>query len=243
MHPHKRHWPRPCRQVHHYFVVNRPLGCQPDPSQILGAIVATSHRPAGVAFSRADSAADVVPGVSVCLSFALVFLPSLHHQKEAHSGAAVVRGSQHQLVLPRRGRPDGLDHLPDELGPDLGHGLVLGEGHVGEQGRVAGDAGLGVAVDIGLPLPAGCVRVACANVLGLEPLELLLGAELVGLMGWGTVWIWLALPFLVCLHSFVRGRGAGGGGHTILMFKAALLWRVELRMRDSLTAPIPTVDG
>lgn len=43
------------------------------------------------------------------------------------------------------------------------------------------DAGLGVAVDVGLPLPARGVRVPGADVLGLEALELLLRAELVGL--------------------------------------------------------------
>lgn len=43
------------------------------------------------------------------------------------------------------------------------------------------DAGLGVSVDIGLPLPARRVRVPGPDVLGLEALELLLRAELVGL--------------------------------------------------------------
>jgi hypothetical protein len=51
---------------------------------------------------------------------------------------------------------------------------------------VADDAGLGVAVDVRLPLPARRVRVPGADVLGLEPLELLLGAELVGLYRWGN---------------------------------------------------------
>lgn len=46
---------------------------------------------------------------------------------------------------------------------------------------MADDAGLGVAVDVGLPLPARRVRVAGADVLGLEALELLLRAELIGL--------------------------------------------------------------
>lgn len=43
------------------------------------------------------------------------------------------------------------------------------------------DAGLGVAVDVGLPLPTRRVRVPGPDVLGLEALELLLRAELVGL--------------------------------------------------------------
>lgn len=85
-------------------------------------------------------------------------------------------GHHHQLVLPRRRGAGRLDHLPDQLGPDLGHGLVLGERQVGEERRVPGDAGLGVAVDAGLPLPAGRVRVSRADVLGLKPLELLLRA-------------------------------------------------------------------
>lgn len=43
------------------------------------------------------------------------------------------------------------------------------------------DACLGVAVDVGLPLPARGVGVPGADVLGLEALELLLRAELVSL--------------------------------------------------------------
>lgn len=48
---------------------------------------------------------------------------------------------------------------------------------------MSNDAGLGVAVNVGFPLPAGRVGVAGADVLGLQPLELLLGAQLVGLQG------------------------------------------------------------
>lgn len=44
------------------------------------------------------------------------------------------------------------------------------------------DAGLGVAVDIGLPLPGCRVWVASADVFRLQALELLLRAELVGLL-------------------------------------------------------------
>lgn len=93
--------------------------------------------------------------------------------------------SRDNLVLARRRGAHGLDHLADELGADFRHGLVLREGHVAEQRRVADDAGLGVAVDVGLPLPRGGVWVARADVLGLQALELLLGAEFVGLEGWG----------------------------------------------------------
>lgn len=46
---------------------------------------------------------------------------------------------------------------------------------------MADDTGLGVAVDVGLPLPAGRVWVSRANVFGLETLQLLLCTELVGL--------------------------------------------------------------
>lgn len=43
------------------------------------------------------------------------------------------------------------------------------------------DAGLGVAMDVGFPLPTRRVRVPGPDVLGLKALELLLRAELVGL--------------------------------------------------------------
>lgn len=46
---------------------------------------------------------------------------------------------------------------------------------------MADDAGLGVAVDVGLPLPGRGVWVAGADVFRLQALELLLRAELVGL--------------------------------------------------------------
>ena len=43
------------------------------------------------------------------------------------------------------------------------------------------NAGVGVTVDVRLPFPTGRIRVASANELGLEALELLLCAELVRL--------------------------------------------------------------
>lgn len=46
---------------------------------------------------------------------------------------------------------------------------------------MADDAGVGVAVDVCLPLPTRRVWVPGADVLGLQPLELLLGAKFVGL--------------------------------------------------------------
>lgn len=46
---------------------------------------------------------------------------------------------------------------------------------------MAGNRGVGVAVDVGLPFPTRRVGVSCANILGLQALEFLLVAELVGL--------------------------------------------------------------
>ena len=46
---------------------------------------------------------------------------------------------------------------------------------------MADDGRVRVALDVGAPLPAGRVGVAGADVLGLEALELLLVAKLVGL--------------------------------------------------------------
>lgn len=90
-------------------------------------------------------------------------------------------GRQNHFVLSWRRRSDRLYHLANELCPRLGYGLVLRKRHIRQQGGVADDACLGVAVDIGLPLPTGRVRVTCANILGLQALEFLLGAELIGL--------------------------------------------------------------
>lgn len=44
-----------------------------------------------------------------------------------------------------------------------------------------GDRRIRVALDVGSPLPARCIGVASADVLGLEALEFLLVAKLVGL--------------------------------------------------------------
>lgn len=70
---------------------------------------------------------------------------------------------------------------PDQLRPHLGDRLVLGERDIGKLGRVAREARVRVAEDVGLPLPTGRVWVAGADVFGLEPLELLLGTKFVGL--------------------------------------------------------------
>ena len=72
---------------------------------------------------------------------------------------------------------------PDHLGTNFGDGLILGQGNVRKHGRVADDVGKCVAVDVGLELPARRVGVAGTDVLGLEALEFLLRAQLVGLGG------------------------------------------------------------
>lgn len=109
--------------------------------------------------------------------------------RQAHSGTAISRPLRRcqrddggLVALPRRRWPGRLDHLAEQLGADLCGGLVEGEGHVGELRGVADDAAVGVAVDVGLPLPRGRVGVPRANVLGLQAFEFLLGAELVGLL-------------------------------------------------------------
>ena len=78
-----------------------------------------------------------------------------------------------------RARGDRNHAHPNQLRADFGHGLVLRERDVGDERRVADDARVRVAVDVGLPLPAVGVRVAGADVFGLQPLELLLRSELV----------------------------------------------------------------
>jgi len=72
---------------------------------------------------------------------------------------------------------------PDHLSADFGDGLVLSQGNVGQQWRVADNVGECVAVDVGLELPACRVRVPGADVFGLEALEFLLRTEFVGLYG------------------------------------------------------------
>ena len=94
----------------------------------------------------------------------------------AFSGSGHCRQPTHAI---ERGRGKT---YPDQLGTQLGDRLVLGQGHVRKQRRVSDDARVRVAVDVCLELPACGVGVACADVLCLEPLELLLGAEFVGLI-------------------------------------------------------------
>jgi len=101
-----------------------------------------------------------------------------------HDGPSVVvlvRRRNGRVVFAHRRRAHGQQHFPDQVGAHLGDGLILCHGEIDEQGLVAHQAGVGVTVDVGLPLPAGRVWMAGADVLGLEPLELLLRAELVGL--------------------------------------------------------------
>lgn len=82
------------------------------------------------------------------------------------------------------------------------------------------DAGLGVAVNVGLPLPARRVRVPGANVLGLEALELLLRAELVGL--------WVEGDEVSIFGQELDGRGVGAEERTILSGQFARLSRREM---------------
>jgi hypothetical protein len=70
---------------------------------------------------------------------------------------------------------------PNQLVPHDVHGLVLGKRHVGEHGRMSDNGRVRVPMDVGPPLPARGIRVACPDVLGLESLELLLRSKLVRL--------------------------------------------------------------
>jgi len=74
-----------------------------------------------------------------------------------------------------------LYHFLDELRPHLGDWFILGQRHVRNLGGMADYAGVGVAVDVSLPLPAVRVGMSGADIFGLETLELLLRSELVGL--------------------------------------------------------------
>lgn len=78
------------------------------------------------------------------------------------------------LPFTRRRRTAWLNHLADELSAYFGGGLVLGEGDVGQLGRVADEARIRVARYVGPPFPRGRVRVSRSDVLGLQALKLLL---------------------------------------------------------------------
>ena len=74
-----------------------------------------------------------------------------------------------------------------------------------------GEARVCVAVDVGLPLPARRVGVSRADVLGLEPLEFLLVAELVGLF--------------VLLLVVEKGFGKGGNGpFSVVVVVVVVAW-------------------
>ena len=60
-----------------------------------------------------------------------------------------------------------LSTYPDQPSADLGNGLILRQSDVGDLRRVAGDARVRVAEQVGLPLPARSVRMSRADVLGL----------------------------------------------------------------------------
>jgi len=71
---------------------------------------------------------------------------------------------------------------PNHLNAKLCYRLILGQGHVRQQWWVSDDARVGVAMDVGLPLPARCIGMSRANVLGLQALQLLLVAQFVRLV-------------------------------------------------------------
>lgn len=85
------------------------------------------------------------------------------------------------LILPLRRLPDRphhpLNHDPAHLLP----ALAQPHAQVRQQRRVAHVRGVRVPVDVGRPVELGRVGVARAHVAGLQRLELLLRAELVGL--------------------------------------------------------------
>lgn len=108
------------------------------------------------------------------------------------------------------------------------------------------DAGLGVSVDVGLPLPARRVRVPGPDVLGLEALELLLRAELVGLQKAGqfayrfgeTESEWVETHhFDLCVEGGERGGMAGvqeqnvTGGQLVRPGKVAGGWHAAKKHR------------
>lgn len=85
------------------------------------------------------------------------------------------------LILPLRRLPDRphhpLNHDPAHLLP----ALAQPDAQVRQQRRVAHVRGVRIPVDVGRPVELGRVGVARAHVAGLQRLELLLRAELVGL--------------------------------------------------------------
>ena len=78
------------------------------------------------------------------------------------------------VFVPRWRRPARLDHVLQQLEARLGSWLPLCKRQVGKHGRVANEARVGIAHNVGLPLPARRVWMTCANVLLLQPFELLL---------------------------------------------------------------------
>jgi hypothetical protein len=74
-----------------------------------------------------------------------------------------------------------LYHLLNHLQSDLLLAFAHANGHVLEERCVTNVGCVSVASNIGGPFKFGCIGMACTNVAGLKLLELLLGAELVGL--------------------------------------------------------------
>lgn len=70
------------------------------------------------------------------------------------------------------GRPTGLQHLLHQVEAHAGLALVLGDGEVVEQVKVAHVGAVGVPVLVHQPFPFSGVSVARADVLGLQVLQL-----------------------------------------------------------------------
>ena len=81
-----------------------------------------------------------------------------------------------------RWRADGADHLLNKLDAHLfTAGLAMRQGHVLEERRMSDKGSVTVTHDVRSPFELGRIGVSGANVLVLQRLELLCGAELVGL--------------------------------------------------------------
>lgn len=92
-----------------------------------------------------------------------------------------MRASRALVFFSLRWRSRWLCHLANQPGACQEGRLVLGEGVICQHRGVSDDGSVSVPVDVGLPLPARRVGMASADELGLQALEFLLVAELVGL--------------------------------------------------------------
>lgn len=112
------------------------------------------------------------------------YIPFLSAQRLVLSGRRRAARLYHFLFYTsaQRIRPSSpFSTHPDQLRAHFDERLVLGEGDVREQWPVSDNRRVGITLDVGLPLPACRVGVASTDKLGLEALEFLLRAELIGL--------------------------------------------------------------